>query len=234
LEALRMQSADVLPWLAFFLASCLALIVLRQFGRALTRLDSIEQELVLLRIRDDPTEPDDETVSQEPSRKGHGLAVGSGAPRFEVERLAGGGLLSSEDFRGRFHTLILVAPGCTACRELIRRLARKSPQWLKYSTCLIIQGASTLKRPFEHLHSYPVPSSIGIEAGTSVSRSYAASTYPAAYVIGTHGLTLGPVFTGLRAVSALIDVLEGMSTQDGRTAKQEVSDEKDERHAGRS
>src|SRR5260370_40644381 len=91
---------SVLPWLLIAVAAWLGFQLVRQNGRLLLRLESIENRL--------------------PARAGKkqqdagGLPVGTLAPDFELPDLAGGRHKLSE-FRGKDLLLIFFNPKCGCC-----------------------------------------------------------------------------------------------------------------------
>src|SRR4051812_45896187 len=98
----------VLPWLFIALGAWLGYQLLRQNGRILLRLDSIEKQL----------RPPGAT----PPREAGGLPVGAAAPDFELPDLAGVRRRLS-DFRGKPVLLVFFNPGCGFCTRMAADLA---------------------------------------------------------------------------------------------------------------
>jgi peroxiredoxin len=101
--------ATVMPWLLIAVGGLLGYQLVRQNGRILLRLDSIEKRLG--------------TRSGTPRRESaEGLTVGTRAPVFELPDLAGVRHKLSE-FRGRDLLLVFFNPKCGFCTKMAANLA---------------------------------------------------------------------------------------------------------------
>src|SRR5436309_2767803 len=98
----------LLPWLLIAVGTWLGYQLVRQNGRILLRLETIERELGA-RSPAQPREPE-------------GLPVGSLAPDFELPDLKGARRKLSE-FRGRDVLLIFFNPKCGFCTTMADDLA---------------------------------------------------------------------------------------------------------------
>lgn len=98
----------ILPWLLLAVGTWIGLQIVRQNGRILLRLDSIDQQFGQ---RAGPQQ-----------REPKGLSVGSLAPDFELPDLQGVPHKLSE-FRGQDRLLIFFNPGCGFCTEMAADLA---------------------------------------------------------------------------------------------------------------
>lgn len=98
----------IFPWLLLTAGTWLGYQLVRQNGRILLRLESIERRLA--------------ARPAEPRREHEGLPVGSLAPDFELPDLAGNQHKLSE-FRGRHLLLIFFNPKCGFCTKIADDLA---------------------------------------------------------------------------------------------------------------
>ena len=102
----------VLPWLLIGLGAWLGYQLVRQNGRILLRLESIEKQLAR------PTG----TQQREAARPPGGLPLGAAAPNFELPDLAGVHHKLSE-FRGNDLLLVFFNPKCGFCTKMAADLA---------------------------------------------------------------------------------------------------------------
>jgi thiol-disulfide isomerase/thioredoxin len=110
----------LLPWLVVGLGCWLGFQLLRQNGRILLHLETLEQRLVGLQAVPAPsTQP-----APAPSLPA-GLPVGAQAPAFELPDLAGS-RKTLTDFRGQKLLLIFFNPRCGFCAQMVPDLARLS------------------------------------------------------------------------------------------------------------
>jgi peroxiredoxin len=98
----------VLPWVLLFVGAWLSFQLVRQNGRILVRLESIEKRMAPRRS-EKPQEP-------------RGLALGTVAPDFELPDLAGERHKLSK-FRGKDLLLIFFNPKCGFCTKMADDLA---------------------------------------------------------------------------------------------------------------
>lgn len=100
----------VLPWVLLAVGTWLVYQLVRQNGRILLRLESIERRIV---ARPGPAEQ---------RREPEGLPLGSVAPDFELPDLSGGRHKLSE-FRGQDVLLMFFNPKCGFCTKMVADLA---------------------------------------------------------------------------------------------------------------
>ncbi|MFO1096041.1 MAG: redoxin domain-containing protein [Planctomycetaceae bacterium] len=98
----------ILPWLLISVGGWMGYQLVRQNGRILLRLESIERGLAV------------RSAAQRPQPAG--LAVGTPAPDFELPDLAGARRRLS-DYRGRDLLLIFFNPKCGFCTKMVADLA---------------------------------------------------------------------------------------------------------------
>src|SRR3954454_24280813 len=98
----------VLPWLLIVVGTWLGYQLIRQNGRILLRLESIEKQL--------------RPHGGAPRREAGGLPVGTTAPDFELPDLAGVRRRLS-DFRGKPVLLVFFHPRCGYCTQMAADLA---------------------------------------------------------------------------------------------------------------
>jgi peroxiredoxin len=101
-------AAAVFPWLLIAVGAWLGYQLVRQNGRILLRLESIEKRLAIHRAED--------------HRKTAGLPIGAPAPDFELPDLAGVRHKLSR-FRGKDVLLIFFSPKCGFCTKMAADLA---------------------------------------------------------------------------------------------------------------
>ena len=164
---------------------CLQL--LRQNGRILTRLESLEAQ-----------------VAAQPLAKSKllrdGLPRGAAAPEFRIPRL-GGGQLSLSDFKGRPLLLVFSDPHCGPCDLLAPRLERLSRTG-DVQVVMVSRGdaAANQDKVTRHRLTFPV----GLQGHWEISRLYGMFATPIAFLIDAHGIVSAPVATGPDAIMDLL------------------------------
>jgi len=204
-----------------FLGAFAVLVLLRQQGRILIRLEAIERDLLIERLQGAPL-PLSEQIrpqvpkSEDPLAKSrinrHGLAVGSTAPDFRARRLEGDGYLSLTDFKGKRVLLLFVSADCAPCDVLLRELTRVG-DGIADDLLIVARGSvDALQRKFA---DQEFATRVGVQEAWEISRLYATFKMPSAYVIDEHGTiaagpTVGP--SEIISMSAAIDPSFSMTT----------------------
>jgi thiol-disulfide isomerase/thioredoxin len=194
-------------------AALLGVLFLGQNGRILIRLEAIEQELILVRLRDTaaPTSashaPHSPTASRDPLARSRitrdGLASGTVAPNFSLPSgIAGGSPVSLSVFKGQPVLLLFVSTDCGPCSSLLERLAATLPaDWLARSLLVVGRGNPSVLSA--KLKASGIECSMGMQSAWEVSRSYGTFTLPSAFAIGPDGRTAGAMATGVDAIHEL-------------------------------
>jgi hypothetical protein len=105
----------VLPWLIVSLGCWLGYQLVRQNGRILLRLETLEEQLAQLTDAPAP-------IPLAASTRPRGLSVGSIAPAFELPDL-NGGCMALNQFQGRRVLLLFFNVRCGFCRQMAPDLA---------------------------------------------------------------------------------------------------------------
>jgi peroxiredoxin len=183
----------VLPWLLVAAGGWLAYQLVRQNGRLLLRLETLEERLAQLQG----------TLSEEPDAPA-GLPVGSAAPAFELPDLAGGRRTLAE-FRGRRLLLVFFNPRCRHCRQLAPRLAALPidggdgrPVYVLVSTGDAEDNGRLVK---EHGLRCPVL----LQGKAEVAQRYAVDGTPTGYLLDEQGNIASDVAAGADAVLELAE-----------------------------
>ena len=127
-----MEVLVVLAWAIVGIGCWIGYLLIKQNGRILLHLDSIEQQLVELRSHSPPTFAPPQTAPSMPA----GLPIGTLAPSFALPNLSGLPR-SLAEWRGQPLLLIFFNPGCGFCRQMAPDIAAMSTAArCRLSTCL--------------------------------------------------------------------------------------------------
>jgi peroxiredoxin len=162
--------------------------LLRQQGRLLLRLDSIEGRSLVV-----PGEVRDQATAEAPA----GLAIGAPAPRFQLPDTQGGmasldALLAS----GKALLLFFTNPRCGSCSALMPEMERKQQEhadWLR----VVVVTESREEAASNHL---PL-----LLDGRAVAHAYQAYGTPAAVLIRPDGYVGSTLALGADGIRALIE-----------------------------
>lgn len=138
-------AGSLVAWLIVAVGCWLGYFLVRQNGQILIRLDAIERELVIARIRTFPEREasaqgavavqaetgenggDDPLLSKSRINRS-GLTPGTGAPCFTLPRVDRLGLtVSLSDYEARPFVLVFASADCGPCDILLRKLSQLSP-----------------------------------------------------------------------------------------------------------
>jgi peroxiredoxin len=167
--------------------------LLRQHGRLLLRLDTLEQALAAHGIITDP------------SQKGSadGLAPGVTAPSFALPNLDGatttlGDLLAP----GLPLMLVFSHPGCTPCVAFLPELGSlQRAHRADVSIALISEGSADENRGAAKEHGVE---HILLQPGRDVAETYEAYGTPSAVLVSKDGIIASPVAQGAAAIRVLL------------------------------
>jgi len=198
-----------LALMALILASAgwFALQLLKQNGRILARLDSLDSAVAQLVVAQaeagaatSAASPDRRSTLAKSRLKRDGLDRGTPAPDFQIARV-GGGELSPANFRGRPFLLVFSDPDCGPCDVLAPQLERQARSQ-DVPVMMVSRGdaAANQKKIRQHRLSFPV----GLQNHWEISRLYAMFATPIGYLIDEHGVIASPVATGPDAILRLL------------------------------
>ena len=204
--------AFVLTWAALAFGVWVVYHLLRQNGRTLLRVESLETELERLAgLRESVGGQADGGAASTPRPVGdrslagsrlnrNGLPVGAAAPSFTLPRLDGGEL-SLSDYAGRAVLLVFSDPDCGPCNVLAPQLERLSKKRPGVSVVMVSRGDPDRNRrkAAEHGVTFPVV----LQEQWKLSREYAKFATPIAYLIDAEGRIAADVALGIDAILAL-------------------------------
>jgi peroxiredoxin len=183
----------VLPWVVIVLAAMVGLRMLRQHGRILQILETLEEGVEELHA---------EKMQAEAAA---GLLAGVPAPPFELPDLAGR-LTTLEEFRGRRVLLIFFSPECAYCQEMADQVA--ALPWDgsdgRPVPLLVSAGDAGKNQAFMDEHGIRCPVLLQGDEGT-VAAAYLAQGTPVGYLIDDKGVLATGVVEGGADLLALAD-----------------------------
>jgi thiol-disulfide isomerase/thioredoxin len=183
----------------FATTTWLALQVLRQQGRILLRLESLE------RARPVPGPPavTPATALPAPPMPAAGLPVGAPAPEFNLPDLDGRSRSLEEVSAGSASTLLLfMDPECGPCAALLPEVAGwRSKDPARLGLVIVSRGSVAANRD-----KFGVPglSPVLLEQDFEVAASYQAHGTPSAVVVTAEGTIGSPVAAGAAAIRTLV------------------------------
>jgi peroxiredoxin len=181
----------VLPWLLLAIGCWLGYQLLRQNGRILLRLETLQSQLGQLRA----------ALVKEPTSPG-GLAVGSLAPDFELPDLAGG-QQSLAQFRGREVLLIFFNPQCGFCTQMAPALAALRPEGGDGQPVPLVltTGDAETNRRLVAEHGLRCP--VLLQKEMEVASQYLTGGTPTGYLIDAEGAIASELAVGADALLAV-------------------------------
>lgn len=202
------------------LGSGFTVMLLRQQGRMLIRLEALERELVVWRLQGghesvssrgvlgDPVpqakQPQELSLAKSRINR-NGLPRGSAAPAFSLPRADGKGVVSLSDYAGRPMLLVFASPECGPCDMAMSRLARLPPEAVGPNVVVVGRGTpeANLAKVREHQPPFPVV----LQEGWEVSRAYGTFTLPSACLVDAAGKVSSDLVVGPDAIVAMAEVL---------------------------
>jgi peroxiredoxin len=200
---LLVLSAGVIAFAVIGVGAWFMTQLLRQHGRMLLRLDTLEEELAARGIIADPARagsPD-------------GLAPGVDAPAFELPDLRGGSVtLNDLLLPGLPVMLVFGHPGCTPCVEMIPEIGSwESAHGADLTLALISQGTSEANRAVVAEHGVE---RVLLQTERETADAYEAYATPSAVLVSKEGLIASPVVQGAAAMRALLRTVVATATPD--------------------
>ena len=179
--------------------------LLRQNGRILSRLDSLEATVGHLAARPPAAaEGNDSQQSGNSLAKSRlrrdGLPRGAAAPEFRIPRL-GGGHVSLGEFKGREVLLVFSDPQCGPCDALAPRLERLNRS-REVQVVMVSRGDAAANQ--DKVNRYGLTFPVGLQGHWEISRLYGMFATPIAFLIDAHGIVSAPVARGPDAIMDLL------------------------------
>src|SRR5437660_976639 len=182
---------SVLPWLLLAVGCWLGYQLLRQNGRVLLRLDSLQTQLGQLRtaLAGEPPPP-------------RGLPLGSAAPNFELPDLAEG-RHSLAQFRGKKVLLIFFNPQCGFCTKMAPALAALPAEGGdgRPVPLVVTTGDAEANRRLVGDHAIRCP--VLLQKEMEVASQYQTGGTPTGYLIDEQGNIASELGVGADALLAL-------------------------------
>ena len=204
--------ATVLSWLLISLGIWLGFQLVRQNGRLLLRLETIEKRLAPTAVVDqiDAAVPRNGSVpgggkgdpSLARSRLNRdGLKAGVTAPDFQLPRLDGGEL-SLADLRGGRVLLVFSDPDCGPCDELAPRLQEIHLQRSDFQVLVVSRRDVKANRAKVAALGLTFP--IVLQQSWEISMKYAKFATPIGYLIDEQGILASDLAVGVGPILALV------------------------------
>jgi len=181
-----------LPWVIVALGCWLGYQLVRQNGRILLRLDTIEQELASIKSARAAA-----AAGQPPPS---GLAMGVPAPAFELPTLDGGHMSLSE-LHGQHVLLIFFNPGCGFCQKMTPDLAAL-PADGPLRLIIVSTGDPEANRRLIQQHGIRIP--VLLQKQMEVASLYQVNGTPMGYLIDERGNIASQRAVGAQALLALV------------------------------
>src|SRR3990172_4851499 len=162
----------VLPWLLIAAGLWLGYQLVRQNGRILLRLESIEAQLL---PQAGATRPE-----------ARGLPVGTRAPDFELPDLAGGRRRLSE-FRGKNLLLVFFNPRCGFCTQIAADLAALSAEESQQRPIPVVVTTGDLEQNRQLVERYGIRCVVLLQEQMEVASRFRVHGTPMGYQIDAAG-----------------------------------------------
>lgn len=184
-----------LPWLLIAAGCWLGYQLVKQNGRILIQLESLNERLTQLSASVHAAAGG---TAPEPT----GLAVGAAAPAFDLATLDGG-RLSLAPYRGRPVLLSFFSPSCGFCQQMAPQLASlrtDGKDGLPIPLVITSGSVDDNRRLFEQ-HGVKAP--IGMQESADLAAAYQVNGTPMGYLIDGEGRIASPLAVGAQALLAL-------------------------------
>ena len=173
--------------------------LLRQNGRLMVRLESLEQRITSGEGAPlDQAEPAENGAQQAP-----GLPVGTAAPTFKLEGLYGETLtLEALRARGKPLVLLFTDPNCGPCNALLPEIGRWQQEHAeKLTVSLISRGTPEENRTKSSEHGL---TGVLLQEDWEVSEAYQVEGTPSAVLVQHDGTVGSPVVAGPEPIQSLV------------------------------
>ncbi|MBI2828897.1 MAG: redoxin domain-containing protein [Acidobacteria bacterium] len=167
--------------------------VIRQNGRILVRLDTLEKRLAA-----------DTAPSQPP-----GLPRGTAAPPFELPTLDGS-VVSLERLQGQKVLLMFFDPRCGFCREMAPRLGAIDSAGADGRPLLVLVTTGDVEENRKCFAEHKISAPVVIQPRRDIASLYRASGTPMGYLIDERGLIASDLAAGSQA---LLELARGPAEQ---------------------
>lgn len=184
----------VLPWVCVGLGCWLGYQLVRQNGRILLHLESLEQRLGQLSA---PSSPPLAPPSPPPA-----LPVGSAAPEFALPDLTGGRQALSQ-FRGRRLLLIFFNPRCGFCTQMAPDLAALPTDGTDGRPLPLVVSTGEAEENRQLVEGQGVRCPVLLQEQLEVASRYQAHGTPMGYLIDEQGRIASEIAIGSAALLAL-------------------------------
>lgn len=182
-----------IPWIVVGFGCWIGYHLLRQNGRILLRLESLEQQLRESRLAGAQR-------TQAAPAVPAALQLGSAAPSFELPDLVGRRRKLSE-WRGRRVLLIFFNPNCGFCVRMMPDLLGLPQHRLGAAPLLITTGDPLENQKF--FDEYGLPGPVLLQKQMEVASSYKVSGTPVGYLVDEEGKIASEMAVGAQALLAL-------------------------------
>jgi peroxiredoxin len=186
----------VLPWLLIVIGTWLAYQLVRQNGRILLRLESIEQQIATGLERRAGTRPQD----------AGGLPLGMVAPDFELPDLAGVRRKLSE-FREQNVLLIFFNPQCGYCTKMAADLAALSTGGVDQQAVPVVVSTGDAEENRKLVEQYGIRCLVLLQEQMEVAEKYRAQGTPMGYRIDSAGRIASALAVGAEPLLQLATTL---------------------------
>jgi peroxiredoxin len=175
--------------------------VVRQNGRLLLRLESVEESLATAGLAGGEAEA--------PAEEGSGLPVGSRAPGFQLSGLYGETLtLDALRAPGKPVMLVFSDPNCGPCNALLPEIGRwQSAHAAELTVALITRGTTDENRAKVTEHGLI---NVLLQQDREVAETYQEAGTPSAVIVLPDGTVGSPLAAGADAIQALLARIVGV------------------------
>jgi peroxiredoxin len=196
----------VTPWLIVAAGCWIGYQLIRQYGRLLIRLESLEQRLGSFEQQLTPLV----TLAARAAQAGtpaapaapQGLPVGSQAPDFELSSLSGK-RVSLTQYRGKKTLLVFFNPSCGYCAQMAPDLAKLHVDGRDDSPIPLVITAGDREANRQLVKAHKIRAPMLLQKVNEVAERYKAAGTPTGYLIDAEGRIASGVAVGAQALLAL-------------------------------
>jgi len=175
--------------------------LLRQNGRLLVRLETLETDVARRRVAAEMGQARGKGTLVRSRINREGLTRGQVAPAFRLPRVDGGEL-SLEDYLGRRVLLVFSDPDCAPCNALAPRLEQLSRTAAGIDVLMISRGDAAANRAKIAQHGLTFP--VVLQRQWEISRAYAKFATPIAYLVDERGAIAADLAIGMESILSLL------------------------------